>query len=138
MSTTVETITQSIPTLSLRTTKPKEEEEELERGRSTKVKPQWFGETGKPASEYKYKRYLPTFDAHLKLPPLTDFEHTDPGHKALTDPEPLAFLEGATVEDLTPQFGSEVEGIQLHKLDDRGRQQLALWVAQRGVVVSCH
>lgn len=110
------------------------------RGRSIepKPRPQWFGETGKPASEYPYKRYLPTFDAHLKLPPLTEFQHVDPGHEALKDPEPLAFLQGATIEDLTPQFGSDVEGVQLHKLDTRGRQQLALWVAQRGVVVGLH
>ena len=132
MSTVTDTITQTLPTLSLRSTKPKEEVEEPERGRSTK--PKWFGETGKPASEYKYARYLPTFDAHLKLPPLEPFEHVDPGHQALSDPEPQAFLKGAEVEELTPQFGSDVSGIQLHKLDKRGREQLALWVAQRGVV----
>jgi sulfonate dioxygenase len=46
----------------------------------------------------------------------------------------LPHLAGAEVEELTPRFGSSVEGVQLNKLDDAGRQQLALYVAQRGVV----
>ncbi|KAM0746944.1 TauD-domain-containing protein [Meredithblackwellia eburnea MCA 4105] len=83
---------------------------------------------------YKYKRFLPSFDSDYKLPPLEPFEHVDPGHNALKDPSPQSFLEGATIEDLTPAFGSEVTGIQLHKLTNRERDQLALWVAQRGVV----
>lgn len=36
---------------------------------------------------------------------------------------------------LTPKFGSEIEGIQLTQLGTRGRQQLAKFVAERGVVV---
>lgn len=31
-------------------------------------------QAGKP---YPYDRFLPTFDGHLKLPPLTVFEHSD-------------------------------------------------------------
>jgi len=98
----------------------------------------WFGEHAKPGDVYPYARYLPTFDGDLKLPPLQDFTHIDPGHQALEHADPLAFLagEGVQVEELTPQFGSEVSGLQLDKLDDRGRQQLALFVAKRGVVVS--
>lgn len=57
-----------------------------------------------------------------------------PGHKALTDPEPQSFLQGAEIDELTPDFGSEVKGVSLRKLNDRERQQLALYVAQRGVV----
>lgn len=37
---------------------------------------------------------------------------------------------------LSPKFGSEIIGLQLDKLDTRARQQLALYVAQRGIVVS--
>lgn len=58
------------------------------------------------------------------------------GFKALDDTDPQSFLRNATVnEALTPDFGSEVSGIQLHLLNDQERSQLALWVAQRGVVV---
>lgn len=144
-----ETITQALPTLSLKSGGA-EGNGRADKGVSNASpipaasanvsatddrRKRWWSETAKEGDEYPYAAYLPTFDAHLKLPPLTEFEHVDPGHKALDDPEPLAFLAGAEVENLTPQFGTEVTGVQLHKLDERGRQQLALYVAQRGVVV---
>ncbi|OCF34185.1 hypothetical protein I316_04135 [Kwoniella heveanensis BCC8398] len=88
-----------------------------------------------PPADYKYKRFLPTFDRETKYPPLEPFEHKDPGLAALKDPNPRAFLKGAVVNELTPKFGSEIEGVQLSKLDDRAKSQLALYVAQRGVVV---
>lgn len=114
--------------------------------------PKWWSETAKEGDVYPYERFMPTFgeryltcrrvrliyaapDAHLKFPPLTEFEHTDPGHKAVNDPNPRAFLEHATTEDLTPGLGTEVTGVQLHTLDEHARSQLALYVAQRGVVV---
>lgn len=102
----------------------------------SQAKPQWFSETGLPDEAYPYKHLLPTFDGHLKLPPLTEFEHKDPGHEALKHADPLAFLANAEVDELTPRFGSEVSGVQLSQLDEAGRQELALFVAQRGVVVS--
>lgn len=52
----------------------------------------------------------------------------------MTDPTPRSFLNAAAVEELTPDFGTEVSGIQLHLLNPRERSQLALYVAQRGVV----
>lgn len=114
---------------------------------------QWWSETAKEGDVYPYERFMPTFgephltslrtalmyavaDAHLKFPPLTEFEHTDPGHKAVNDPNPRAFLQNAIVEDLTPGLGTEVSNIQLTALDEHARAQLALYVAQRGVVVS--
>lgn len=84
----------------------------------------------------RFSHLLPSFDESTKYPPLTDFEHVDPGHAALKLSNPLSFLNGAQVSDLTPEFGSEVLGgaVQLAHLDAAGRQQLALFVAQRGVV----
>lgn len=98
----------------------------------------WYHETAVEGQAYPYERFLPTFDGHLKLPPLEPFTHVDPGLAALQDPEPRLFLQGANVdvEDITPDFGTEVSGVQIDQLDTRGRQQLALYVAQRGVVVS--
>lgn len=85
-------------------------------------------------SAYPYARFLPHFDNSVTYPPLTDFEHHDPGLEALKHADPRAFLNDATVANLTPRFGAEVSGIQLHKLNSTERQQLALFVAQRGVV----
>jgi alpha-ketoglutarate-dependent taurine dioxygenase len=42
--------------------------------------------------------------------------------------------EGSKIQKLTPSIGSEVTGVQLSKLSDAGKDQLALLVAQRKVV----
>ncbi|CAK9783019.1 TauD-domain-containing protein [Cutaneotrichosporon oleaginosum] len=99
------------------------------------TKPQWFSQTGRPESEYPYKALLPIWDFGTKYPALTEFTHADPGLEAKKHADPRAFLSAATVDELTPRFGSEVRGVQLTELDAAGRQQLALFVAQRGVVV---
>lgn len=101
-------------------------------GRPKKLR--WWSETAQPGDVYPYEHFLPFFDQDLHLPPLTPFKHFDPGHEALKHADPLAFLRDADVDELTPDFGSEVTGIQLHELDTVGRQQLALYVARRGVV----
>lgn len=77
---------------------------------------------------YKYTHLLPHFSQH-KYPPLTPFEHVDPGSRALKHPDPRTFLKGATsVIELTPHLGTEVRGIRLRDLDNDGRDQLALEV----------
>lgn len=115
------TLEETIGSITLR---PAQKVAERQQEQSAVSKPVWFSQTGKPDSEYPYAKYLPTFDPSLKLPPLELFRHVDPGHEALKLVNPRAFLDGAEVEDVTPSFGSEVDGIQLSKLDTQGRQQL--------------
>ncbi|KAL8277129.1 hypothetical protein RQP46_010457 [Phenoliferia psychrophenolica] len=80
---------------------------------------------------YKYARFLPTFDSSEGFSSLCSLVR----HAALKDPNPRSFLDTATsVDDLTPDLGTEIKGVQLHLLDARERSQLALLVAQRGVV----
>jgi alpha-ketoglutarate-dependent taurine dioxygenase len=43
-------------------------------------------------------------------------------------------IEGSKIQKLTPSIGSEVTGVQLSKLTQAGKDQLALLVAQRKVV----
>ncbi|KAF7588846.1 hypothetical protein BBP40_005093 [Aspergillus hancockii] len=91
------------------------------------------GTIKQPAASYP--NYLPVWDNETeKYPPLTLFEHYEHGKDA--DPNfPDLFPEGkGEVEDLTPTIGSEVHGIQLSQLDNKGKDQLALFVAQRKVV----
>ena len=77
---------------------------------------------------YRYKDLLPYF-AQDSYPPLTSFVHIDPGFRALSHPDPRAFLSNAAkVTDLTPNLGTEVQGVQLTELDATGRDQLALQV----------
>lgn len=84
--------------------------------------------------EYKYEHLRPVFvQAHY--PPLTPFEHSDPGHRALKHPNPRAFLDAATsVVELTPDLGTEVHGIDLASLDSDARDELALEVRSLCIV----
>ena len=86
------------------------------------------------APEYRFSHLLPTFSQDEHYPPLELFDHVDPGSRALTHEDSNAFLATAIVSDLTPRFGSEIRGINLSTLNAEGRDQLALFVARRGVV----
>ncbi|KAG8744413.1 hypothetical protein FRC10_010191 [Ceratobasidium sp. 414] len=91
-----------------------------------------------PKSEYPFAHLLPVFDKSEHFPPLTPFKHVDPAARAnaLPEAEQRAFLRNATrVRDLTPKIGREVTGIDLTAIGGAGRDQLALEVARRGVVV---
>ena len=51
------------------------------------------------------------------------------------DPTKAALLaEASAVEEVTPYIGTELKGIQLSKLTDAQKDELALLVAERGVV----
>jgi sulfonate dioxygenase len=85
-----------------------------------------------PAS---FPHYLPVWDNETeRYPPLTPFEHYDHGKDA--DPSfPDLLPQGKVqVDNLTPTIGSEVRGVQLSQLTKEGKDQLALFVAQRKVV----
>ncbi|PPQ92700.1 hypothetical protein CVT25_014007 [Psilocybe cyanescens] len=89
----------------------------------------------KEEEPYRYAHLLPHFSAD-RYPPLTPFEHVDPGQRALSHPNPWSFLDGATsLDELTPHLGTEVIGVNLAELDDAGRDQVALEVARRGLMV---
>lgn len=67
---------------------------------------------------------------------MTPFEHTDPGLRALAHSNPRSLLDAATgAIELTPNLGTEVYGISLARLDSDSRDQLALEVAKRGLLV---
>ena len=108
-TTTVQTQTEATPstTLKLRSSAPEEKSE---------------------SEEYCYSNLLPVFSQD-HYPPLTPFEHSDPGHRALKHSNPRSFLDNATsVAELTPNLGTEVQGVNLRTLDSDARDQLALEV----------
>ncbi|KAK9369791.1 hypothetical protein V1509DRAFT_657594 [Lipomyces kononenkoae] len=84
-----------------------------------------------------YPHFLPVWDPNEHYEPLTEFEFSDPGLRA--NPSlPNLFSKVNTdlkVKSLTPKFGTEVRGLQLSELTSEGKDELALFVAQRGVVV---
>ena len=85
--------------------------------------------------EYRFSHLLPIFSQDEHYPPLELFDHVDPGFRALTHKDPNAFLAKGIVSDLTPRFGSEIRGVSLATLGAEDRDQLALYVARRSVVV---
>ncbi|AOA61597.1 Alpha-ketoglutarate-dependent sulfonate dioxygenase [Komagataella phaffii CBS 7435] len=85
-----------------------------------------------------YPQWLPTWDPKLsfKFEDEPAFSHVDRGFFA--DPHlKRLFPEdgGQEIRNLTPKLGSEVRGVQLSQLSPSQKDDLALYVAQRGVVV---
>ncbi|ANB14845.1 Jlp1p [Sugiyamaella lignohabitans] len=105
-------------------------------------------------SEFRYPNYAPTFNPEQKYPPYEQFEFKDPGLLAdenlanlfpnglpSTDADKRAPANTQIVKfgyshiELTPKFGSEIRGVQLSQLSDEAKNDLARFVAERGVVV---
>jgi sulfonate dioxygenase len=79
----------------------------------------------------KYPHYLPYWD-DVKYPPLEPFEHIEHGLQANSSFSNL--LSGAQVKELTGNIGAEVTGVQLSKLSNAGKDELARFVAEKKVV----
>ncbi|WVF73226.1 hypothetical protein IAT40_008045 [Kwoniella sp. CBS 6097] len=133
MATITETVTEPLRTLRLRPESPEKPTTGKKGFTGTKYDHDKDA-GGEKDNDYPYKWALPTF-TDQKFPPLTPFEHKDPGLEALKHENPREFLQGGDVSELTPRFGSDVSGVQLTQLDARGKQQLARFVAERGIVV---
>lgn len=84
-----------------------------------------------------YPEFLPTWDLLEKYEPLEVFDFKDKWLDA--DPELRGLFppdkEGYIVKDLAPKFGTEIDGIQLSSLNNRAKNDLARYVAERGVVI---
>lgn len=83
----------------------------------------------------KFPEFLPTWNLKEFYPPLEFFKHIDAGSRADPSFPNLLPAGQVTKKHITPKLGTEVTGVQLSQLDDAGKDELALFVAQRGVVV---
>ena len=87
-----------------------------------------------------FPEWLPTWDPDHTFDAYPDNYNKSFSDKGLlADPNltnlfPKDGEESVQVKRLTPKFGSEVRGIQLSQLSDAAKNDLALFVAQRGVV----
>ncbi|KAJ2915351.1 hypothetical protein MD484_g5061, partial [Candolleomyces efflorescens] len=87
-----------------------------------------------PNSGPAYPTYLPTFDTSEKFPPIELFEHSDPGLRA--DPaKPNLLTADTKLKHLSPYLGTEITGVQLSQLSNAGLDELALFTAERKVLV---
>ncbi|KAK2049568.1 Clavaminate synthase-like protein [Colletotrichum somersetense] len=87
--------------------------------------------------QYEYSQYLPVYDEETSLPPLQPFGFYDRGLAADRDKPNLLPKDnpGIKATKLTPVIGTEIRGLQLSRLDGRQKDELALLIAERGVVV---
>jgi sulfonate dioxygenase len=87
--------------------------------------------------QYKYDHYLPVYDEETKFPPTEPFEFVDRGSKADKAKPHLLDTKNdkLNVTKLTPRIGTEIKGLQLSELSDVQKDELALLIAERGVVV---
>ncbi|RSM00084.1 hypothetical protein CDV31_011942 [Fusarium ambrosium] len=88
-------------------------------------------------NEYKYGAYLPVYDETTAFPPLQPFEFNDRGlvankTKSNLFPENNSDIHASKI---TPVIGTEIRGLQLSQLNDLQKDELALLIAERGVVV---
>ncbi|GME94943.1 unnamed protein product [[Candida] boidinii] len=82
--------------------------------------------------------WLPTWDPSQKYPKLLPFKHVDRGLFGDAEYQNLFKFadDDLSYRPITPKFGTEVKsGLQLSSLDDKAKDDLALLVAKRGVVV---
>jgi sulfonate dioxygenase len=88
-------------------------------------------------SKYIYYDYLPVYDETTTFPPTEPFEVRHRGLEA-DKAKPNLFNSGDSnveITRLTPRVGTEIKGLQLSQLSDAQKNELALLVAERGVVV---
>lgn len=85
----------------------------------------------------KYAAYLPVYDTTTKFPPTEVFDFKDRGLDADPAKPNLLSEENSNlkVTKLTPRVGTEITGLQLSQLTDAQKNELALLIAERGVVV---
>jgi sulfonate dioxygenase len=88
-------------------------------------------------SQSKYTAYLPVYDTTTKFPPTEPFEFHDRGHAASKDKANLLDKNNPNLKatKLTPRIGTEISGLQLSQLTDAQKDDLALLIAERGVVI---
>lgn len=87
--------------------------------------------------QYEYAGYLPVYDNVTKFPPTEPFEFRDRGLDADKSKPNILQIGNSdvVVNKLTPRVGTEIRGLQLSSLTDTQKNELALLIAERGVVV---
>ncbi|KAJ7243749.1 TauD-domain-containing protein [Mycena rebaudengoi] len=81
----------------------------------------------------KHPQYTPTWD-EIWFDPLPPFDFVDPALRA--DKQKLNLLTASVhVEEITPKMGTVLRNVQLTQLSDQAKDELALLVSERKIVV---
>ncbi|KAJ7042289.1 hypothetical protein C8F04DRAFT_1176447 [Mycena alexandri] len=81
-----------------------------------------------------YPFYYPQWDLNEKFTPIEPFEFTDPGSRA-NPAKPHLLTANTTTHDISPYLGTEVTGVQISQLTPEGLDELALYTAERKVLI---
>ncbi|KAG9246082.1 putative alpha-ketoglutarate-dependent sulfonate dioxygenase [Calycina marina] len=82
----------------------------------------------------EFPDYLPVWEKGVWQDEVALFEFSDPALRAdITKPN--LFLEGVTQEHITPRMGTILTGVKLEELSKEGKDELALLICERKVVV---
>ncbi|KAF6759821.1 alpha-ketoglutarate catabolism dioxygenase [Ephemerocybe angulata] len=81
-----------------------------------------------------YPFYYPHLDPSEKFPPTEIFEFSDAGLLA-DKAKPTLLNEKAQVRHISPYLGTEISGVQISQLSKEGLNELALYTAERKVLV---
>ncbi|KAF8552160.1 TauD-domain-containing protein [Imleria badia] len=101
---------------------------------SDKVEQLKLNATGNQDNGPSYPFYLPYYDGNEKWPPTEVHEHVDPGLRA--DPaKPHLLTPETRLQHLSPYLGTEISGIQISQLSEEGLDELALYAAERKVLI---
>jgi sulfonate dioxygenase len=89
-------------------------------------------------TQYKYGAYLPVYDETTTFPPTKPFEFNDRGLVADREKRNLLSKDNnpdLVVSKIAPVIGTEIRGLQLSQLTSQQKDELALLIAERGLVV---
>lgn len=85
-------------------------------------------------SRTEWPEYLPVWEEGIWHPDFPTFKYNDPALRA--DPaKPHLFTPGVTAYQITPRLGTVLTGVKLDKLCQKGKDELALLICERKVVV---
>ena len=81
----------------------------------------------------EYPDYLPNFD-QVWFDKLPEFDYNDPAQRACKHKTNL-LLPDVVLRDITPKMGTILTGVKLEELSNQAKDELALLIAERKVVV---
>ncbi|TAQ89599.1 hypothetical protein B7494_g2095 [Chlorociboria aeruginascens] len=82
----------------------------------------------------EFPQYLPTWEPELFFQEFPTFKFHDPALRANKE-KPHLFKPGVTARDVTPKMGTILTGVKLQDLSSEGKDELALLIVERKVVV---
>ena len=81
----------------------------------------------------EYPEYLPTWD-EMWFEDCPEFEFNDPGLRADKN-KPNLLQAGVKMHDITPKMGTVLTGVKLEELNNEAKDELALLVSERKIIV---